>query len=116
MVQTLTLWSNGYAEINTGENFLPCDGTPFTGSLQEKLDAIEASITASGASQIHVEKDNFRQFEHVVAAGLVSNNDFGTTVSSADFDWIMQHIDNELSARAAAAAAALISDSEGESV
>ena len=103
MVQTLTVWSNGTADINTGTNFLLCDGVTFTDALQAKLDAIESTISAAGVSQLHVEKDTFRQFEHAVTAGEVAANDFGTTVSSADFDWIMQHVDAEIAAQAAAA-------------
>ena len=105
MVQTLTVWSNGTAEINTGTNFLLCDGIPFTADLQEKLDAVVSTISAAGISQLHVEKDMFREFEHAVSAGIVSRNDFGTTLLSADFDWIMQHVDSEIAAQAAAAEA-----------
>jgi hypothetical protein len=105
MVQTLTVWSNGTAEINTGANSMLCDGVPFTDALQGKLEAIESAISAAGISQLHVEKDTFREFEHAVTAGEVAANDFGTTVSSADFDWIMQHVDGEVAARAAAAEA-----------
>jgi len=98
MVQTLTVWSNGTAEINTGTNIQLCDGVPFTDALQAKLEAIESAISAAGISQLHAEKDTFREFEHAVTAGEVAANDFGTTVSSADFDWIMQHVDAEYSA------------------
>ena len=105
MVQTLTVWASGIFEINTGTNFLLCDGIPFTAALQEKLDAIASVISAAGISQLHVEKDTFREFEHAVAAGVVSGNDFGTTVLSSDFDWIMQHVDAETAAQAATAGA-----------
>jgi hypothetical protein len=98
MVQTLTVWSNGTAEINTGTNFLLCNGVPFTDALRAKLDAIESAISAAGISQLHVEKDTFREFEHAVAAGEVAANEFGSTVSSTDFDWIMQHVDAEYDA------------------
>jgi hypothetical protein len=113
MVQTLTVWSNGISEINTGTNFLLCNGIPFTTALQDKLDSIESTISAAGISQLHVEKDTFREFEHVVSAGVVSGNDFGTIVLSADFDWIMQHVDDEAAAQAAAAAAAAYAEAEG---
>jgi len=113
MVQTLTVWSNGTAEINTGTDFLLCDGVPFTESLQAKLDAIESTISAAGISQLHVEKDTFREFEHAVTAGKVAANGFGTTVSSSDFDWIMQHVDAEIAAQAAAAEAAAVAGAEG---
>lgn len=102
MVQTLTVWSNGTAEINTGANFLLCDGILFTDALQSKLDAIESAIFAAGISQLHVEKDTFRQFEHAVSGGEVAANDFGSTVSPEDFSWIMQHVDAEYPAWLAA--------------
>ena len=105
MVQTLTVWSNGIAEINTGTNLLRCDGIPFTDALQAKIDAVEALISSAGISQLHAEKDTFREFEHVVLAGTVAANEFGTTVSNADFDWIMQHVDDEEAAQVAAAVA-----------
>ena len=105
MVQTLTAWSNGITEINTGTNFLLCNGVPFTQALQAKLDAIESTISAAGISQLHAEKDTFREFEHAITVGEVVANDFGTTVSVADFDWIMQHVDSEVAAQATAAEA-----------
>lgn len=105
MVQTLTVWASGAAEINTGTNFLRCDGVPFTAALQAKLDAIESAVSAAGISQLHAEKDTFREFEHTVTAGEVAANDFGTTVSSVDFDWIMQHVDSEVAAQAVPAEA-----------
>ena len=105
MVQALTVWSNGTAEINTGTNSLLCGGVPFTKALQAKLNVIESTISAAGISQLHAERDTFREFEHAVTAGEVAANDFGTTVSVADFEWIMQHIDAEIAAQAAAAEA-----------
>jgi hypothetical protein len=99
MVQTLTVWSNGTAEINTGTNFLQCDGVPSAAALQDKLDAIESTISAAGISQLHVEKDTFRQFEHAVSASGVAANEFGATVSAADFNWIMEHVDAEVLAQ-----------------
>jgi hypothetical protein len=110
MVQTLTVWSNGTAEINTGTNFLLCDGVPFTDALQAKLDAIESTISAAGISQLHAEKDTFRAFEHAITAGEVAANAFGTTVSVADFEWIMQHVDSEVAAQAAAAEAGEVAE------
>jgi len=106
MVQTLTIWANGISEINTGNNFLLCNGVAFTDALQEKLNTIERFISSVGISQLHVEKDFFRQFEHIVIAGNVTLNKFGETISPADFDWIMQHVDSEIHAQAAAAEAA----------
>jgi hypothetical protein len=99
MVQTLTVWSNGTAEINTGTNSLRCDGFPFTKALQAKLNVIESTISAAGISQLHAERDTFREFEHAITAGEVAANEFGTTVSVADFEWIMQHVDDEIAAQ-----------------
>lgn len=107
MVQTLTVWANGVAEINTGSHFVQCTGIPFTDALQAKIDAISSVISAAGVSQIHVERDLFREFEHLVVGGSVRDNPLGTTVSVADFDWIMQHINEEAAAHEAAAAAAI---------
>jgi hypothetical protein len=95
MIQTLTVWSNGVAEINTGTNILQCDGVLFTVELQDKLNEIESAISAAGISQLHVERDVFRKFEHAVKAGKVLDQPFGSTVSVDDFDWIMQHVDSE---------------------
>lgn len=115
MVQTLTMWSNGTAEINTGSNFLLCNGISFTTALQAKLEEIEATFSAEGVSQLHAEKDTFRQFEHVVVAGEVTPHEFGTTVSDVDFNWIMQHVDAEVAAaEVAAAAAAAAAEAEAE--
>jgi hypothetical protein len=94
MVQTLTVWSNGIVEINTGTNFHLCDGSPFSPDLDAKIDEIQTKISADGVSQLHVERDTFRQFEHIVKAGKVYAGDFGETVSPLDFDWIMQHVDD----------------------
>jgi hypothetical protein len=99
MVQALTVWSNGTAEINTGTNSLRCDGFPFTEALQAKLNVIESTISAAGISQLHAERDTFREFEHAITAGEVAANEFGTTVSVADFEWIMQHVDDEIAAQ-----------------
>jgi hypothetical protein len=97
MVQTLTVRSNGTAEINTG-NWVHVQGDMIlTQELQNKLEAIEAEISAEGISELHVERDTFREFEHAVKAGEVLNQPFGSTVSVEDFDWIMGHIDAEAS-------------------
>jgi hypothetical protein len=100
MVQTLTIWSNGNAEINTGSNFLSWEGGPFSVDLDAKIADIQAAIFAEGISQLHVERDTFRRFEHVVEATSVSLREFGKTVSVEDFDWIMLHVDAEIIAQA----------------
>jgi len=114
MVQTLTVWTSGTAEINTGSSFLLCNGALLTEALQTKLNEIESTISAGGISQLHVERDAFRQFEHTVKSGQVAANDFGSTVSSDDFEWIMQHADAEIAAQEAADAAAAVAAAEDQ--
>jgi hypothetical protein len=107
MVQTITAWANGSVNVNTGTNAIEGDGVHISNDLQTKFDAVVAALMALGGSEIHVEKDTFRQFEHVVIAGEVFDNPFGATVSSADFDWIMNHIDTVLAEQEAAQLAAI---------
>lgn len=105
MLKTLTVWSNGTKEINTGANFLKFDGVAFTDALEEKMSAIGSTIAAAGISQLHAEKDTSRQFEHLLLGGEVLANEFGTTLSLDDFDWIMHHVDAEIAAQEAEAEA-----------
>jgi hypothetical protein len=107
MVQTLTVRSNGTSEINTGNYSHAHGDTPLTQQLQDKIEAIEAAISAEGIFELHAERDTFREFEHAVKAGEVLNQPFGSTVSVEDFDWIMQHVDIAKPAQFAAEAAAL---------
>lgn len=106
MVQTITARADGSVDVNTGTNFISGDGVDISNDLQTKFDAIVAALMASGGSELHAEKDTFREFEHIVTAGEVSNNPFGTTVSSVDFEWIMSHIDTVIAEQEAARIAA----------
>ena len=120
MAQTITIWSNGVAEINTEINFVRLDGEPFTDALQAKVDVVLAVITEEGVTQIHVEKDTNREFEHRVVGTEVLTSPFGTTVSAEDFSWVMSHIEEQVAlqqeeaALAAAAALAALAAAEGE--
>jgi hypothetical protein len=115
MVQTLTVRSNGTAEINTG-NYVHVQGEIIlTQELQSKIEDIEAEILAEGISEIHVERDTFREFEHAVKANEVLNMPFGSTVSVEDFDWIMQHVDVEKPAQLAAEIAAALAFARSQS-
>jgi hypothetical protein len=117
MVQTLTVRLNGTAEINTG-HYTHAEGeVALTQELQDKIEAIEATISAEGVFELHVERDTFREFEHAVKAGKVLDRAFGSTVSVQDFEWIMQHVDDAKLAQLVAEAAlssAQYSDSEPE--
>jgi hypothetical protein len=115
MVQTLTVRSNGTAEINTG-NWVHVQGEIIlTQELQNRIEAIEAEISSAGISELHVERDTFREFEHAVKAGEVLGLPFGSTVSVEDFDWIMQHVDVEKPAKLAAEIAAVEAFAQSQS-
>lgn len=104
MVQTITLKADSSFVVNTGINATSGDDISISIELQEKLNSISAALSSLGASEIHSEKDEFRQFEHVNIAGKISENSFGTVVSVSDFEWIMLQIDETYEAIAAAIA------------
>jgi hypothetical protein len=104
MVQTLTINSDGTAEINTGKRVLISSDAILSDDIQAKLEAIEAVIGAAGISQLHAERNTFNEFEHAISGGSVTSNPFGTIVSAFDFDSLMQQVDAEAEAAAAAAA------------
>ena len=106
MVQTITAWSNGSYVINTGSFATDGSDIVFSVELEQKISDLITVFSASGASEFHAEKDTFRQFEHLVSGGNVSSNDFGTTISSSDFDWIMTKVNMEFEEQAAAMLAA----------
>ncbi|NIQ10022.1 MAG: hypothetical protein GWO10_09115 [candidate division Zixibacteria bacterium] len=89
MAQVLNVKADGSIEIQTGSNLFTHTDHLLSGDLQALIDQVTDSLNNLGASEIHVEKDTWRQFEHVVTAGEVTPNDFGTTVSEADFNQIM---------------------------
>lgn len=93
MVKTLTVRSNGTFEINTGLNVLAYSDEFLTPSIDSKIESIVNSISADGASEVHLEKDDFRRFEHLVVAGHVSSFDFGTVISEVEFDALMVEAD-----------------------
>lgn len=91
MVQTLNIKQDGTFQINfgsivlegsTNDEYLPAQ-------LLAKVREVESTITESGISELHVEKDTFKSFEHAVTAGKVSPFDFGTHVSEELFNGIM---------------------------
>ena len=102
MTKTITAFSDGSVNVNTGKYFVHGDGVDISSQLQSKFDQIVVAIGALGCSELHSEKDDYRQFEHAVFAGSVQANDFGSVISASDFDWIMSHIDEELDAAEAA--------------
>lgn len=91
MVQTLNIKQDGTFQINfgsivlegsTSDEYLPAQ-------LLVKVREAEGIITEVGISELHVEKDTFRSFEHAVTAGKVRAYDFGTHVSEELFNGIM---------------------------
>jgi len=105
MVQTITIFFDETFQINTGINFIDETNLPFTDEVDAKISVLQSAVAALGASQVHAEKDTFRQFEHVIIGGEVSGAAFGNTISSDDFAWIIQSVDEEIAARKAAAEA-----------
>jgi len=102
MVQTITIKSDGSVSVNTGSNFVQSDAFDLSIELQNKFDQIVSSVMSLGASELHSEKDQYREFEHIVVAGLVSKMNFGSTVSADDFEWIMSTIDTVIAEEKAA--------------
>lgn len=98
MVQTITAFSDGTFSVNTGDDSSDLLDFVISTELQEKINQISSALSAVGGSEVHAEKDTFRQFEHLVVGGEVVGNDFGTTISEADFDWIINAVQSEKSA------------------
>ena len=90
MTQTINMKSNDVVEISGDGIFVAnVEHATLPAELQSKVDSLHSALSAAGASEIHIEKDTWREFEHLIVAGEVFNNEFGTTFSSADFDATM---------------------------
>ena len=98
MVQTITTFSDGTFSVNTGNDSSDLLDFVMSEGLQEKVNQISSALSAVGGSELHAEKDTFRQFEHIIVEGNVVGNDFGTTISEADFDWIISAVQSEKTA------------------
>lgn len=96
MVQTITMYASGEVSINTGTYSIDEPSGFGSVELDNKINAILAVMGSAGMSQLHAEKDTFRQFEHTVVGGEVIASAFGTTVSEADFTWITDTVDAEM--------------------
>jgi len=115
MVQTITIRSDNSYDINTGSNSIDQSFDSFSVDLSSKITGVVNSMLSDGIFEVHSEKDTWRQFEHVRSASGVDANDFGTVISSADFDWIMSEVDTVIAeAEAAAQAAAQTEDPDPE--
>lgn len=106
MPEVLNVKSDGRLEIQTESNIITHADYVLSADLQALIDQVSESLSNMGGSEIHIEKDTWRAFEHVVVAGEVGMNDFGTTVSDADFSQIMTLTDQVVADAAAAAAEA----------
>ena len=113
MTEVLNVKSDGSLEIQTASNSFNGGEYVLPADLQALIDQVSASLSDVGGSEIHVERDTWRQFEHLVVAGEVLANDFGTTVSDADFSQIMT-LSDQLVADAEADAAAAAAEAEAE--
>lgn len=94
MVQTITVRSDNSYEINTGSVSVDQSIDSFSAELSAKITSIISSMLSDGITEVHSEKDTWRQFEHARNASGVDSNDFGTVISSADFDWIVSTVDS----------------------
>ena len=112
MVQTITARSDGSVDVNTGTYCVLGDGSSISSELQTKFDQIVSALASVGGSELHSEKDSFREFEHIVKAAEVTENSFGTTISASDFDWIMNHVDTVAAEQEAIALATLLAEQE----
>lgn len=91
MTQLINITSDGsfsiaFGSVNllgtTSDDFLPAQ-------LLVKMRAIQDRINEAGMSELHVEKDAFREFEHARIAADTVSYDFGTNVSEEEFEAIM---------------------------
>lgn len=104
MLQTITIRSDNSYEINTGLRATDQIIDSISADLSAKITSIVNSMLSDGIVEVHSEKDTWREFEHVRSASGVDVNDFGTIISSADFDWIVSTVDSiidDIEARAA---------------
>jgi len=104
MLQTITIRSDNSYEINTGSRATDQIIDSISADLSAKITSIVNSMLSDGIVEVHSEKDTWREFEHVRSASGVDVNDFGTIISSADFDWIVSTVDSifdDIEARAA---------------
>ena len=91
MAQTVNVKSDGSFEVGfgnsaingtTSDEFLPAQ-------ILVKMRAIYDTITAAGISELHIEKDSFKAFEHARIAADTMSYDFGTNVTEEEFESIM---------------------------
>jgi hypothetical protein len=91
MTQTITVRKDGWYHVNTGlkEGILPEYPTNISASLKVRLQNVAAALQTSGLVEVHSEKGEWRQFEHVVSPAGVEEKIFGSTISPEDFDDII---------------------------
>lgn len=94
MLQTITIRSDNSYEVNTGSRVYDQIIDSLSADLSAKITSIVNSMLSDGIVEVHSEKDTWREFEHVRSASGVDVNDFGTVISSADFDWIVSTVDS----------------------
>ena len=96
MVQTVNVKSDSTFEINFGSFSIVSDTSDVSlpADLISKISEIVSDLLASGASEIHSEKQTMSSFEHIRQGSNVISNDLGTTISESDFDWIMDQINS----------------------
>jgi hypothetical protein len=100
MVQVVTVRADNWycVTVASGHSLLPEFPSSVSPELKEKLTAISHSIAAAGLLEIHAEKHDWRQFEHAVTASGVTEQDFGTVITSSDFDFVMAKATEDVNA------------------
>ena len=95
MVQTITARSDGTVDVNTGTHSLS-DGLLISAELQIKLESLCSRVKNRETLEVHSERDGEVSFEHVVTEEGMTENNFGTFITTEEFDWIVNTIDTAL--------------------
>lgn len=102
MTQIITIRSSGLVDIDTG-NYSVSITYPLgygVASVDNKLPSLINSLSNTSISMVHSEKSDYSQFEHITEGNDVFAQAFGTTLSEADFQFLIQEVETEESERA----------------
>jgi hypothetical protein len=86
MVEVVNVKQTGEVEVVTNlRQYVTVDGNPDNpASVQVPVSSIMDYLNTEGASEIHMERDTFRTFTHLVRGGLVEY--YPEILRPADFD------------------------------
>lgn len=91
MVQVINIRFDGSIEVNWGGFAINTnvENADLPQSFTSIMSSILSKMQQDGISEIHSEKTDFKNFEHVIVAGVVTENQFGTVISLDDFNSVM---------------------------